>query len=173
MSDSLSERLLVEIGNAETLYHRLVLIVAPSGSGKTAALRDVARRTGTQPLNLNLELSRRMLDLTARQRALQLPRAVEEIVGRDTPLVLLDNIEILFDTAFQQDPLRLLQGASRNRTIVAAWNGVLENGYLSYATPGHPEHRRYPVRDLVVVCPEATSPRRLGVAPQENHDDVR
>ena len=51
-----------------------------------------------------------MLDLTARQRALQLPRAVEEIVGRDTPLVLLDNIEILFDTAFQQDPLRLLQG---------------------------------------------------------------
>ena len=173
MSDSLSERLLVEIGNAETLYHRLVLIVAPSGSGKTAALRDVARRTGTQPLNLNLELSRRMLDLTARQRALQLPRAVEEIVGRDTPLVLLDNIEILFDTAFQQDPLRLLQGASRNRTIVAAWNGVLENGYLSYATPGHPEHRRYPVRDLVVVCPEGTSPRRLGVAPQENHDDVR
>ncbi len=147
MSDSLSERLLVEIGNAETLYHRLVLIVAPSGSGKTAALRDVARRTGTQPLNLNLELSRRMLDLTARQRALQLPRAVEEIVGRDTPLVLLDNIEILFDTAFQQDPLRLLQGASRNRTIVAAWNGVLENGYLSYATPEHPEHRRYPSRD--------------------------
>ena len=161
MSDSLSERLLVEIGNAETLYHRLVLIVAPSGSGKTAALRDVARRTGTTPLNLNLELSRRMLDLTARQRALQLPRAVEEIVGRDTPLVLLDNIEILFDTAFQQDPLRLLQGASRNRTIVAAWNGLLENGYLSYAAPGHPEHRRYPVRDLVVVCPEVTSPREV------------
>ena len=86
LSDSLSERLLIEIGNAETLYHRLVLVVAPSGSGKTAALRDVARRTGVQPLNLNLELSRRMIDLTARQRALQLPRALEDIAGRDAPL---------------------------------------------------------------------------------------
>ena len=154
MSDSLSERLLIEIGNAETLYHRLVLVVAPSGSGKTAALRDVAGHTGTPPLNLNLELSRRMLDLTARQRALQLHPRTGGYRGRDAPLVLLDNIEILFDTAFQQDPLRLLQGVSRNRTIVAAWNGTLENGYLSYATPEHPEHRRYPSRDLVVVCPE-------------------
>ncbi|MCH7944758.1 MAG: BREX-3 system P-loop-containing protein BrxF [Armatimonadetes bacterium] len=67
---------------------------------------------------------------------------------------LLDNIEILFDVTLEQDPLRLLEGVSRNRTIVAAWNGTLENGYLSYATPDHPEYRRYPRRELVVVCPE-------------------
>ncbi len=136
------------------LYHRLLLVAGPSGSGKTAALQDVATRTSAQLLNLNLELSRRMLDLTERQRALQLPRVLEEVVGRDEPLVVLDNIEILFDVTLKQDPLRLLQGMSRTRTVVAAWNGTLENGYLSYATPGHPEYRRYPRRELVVVCPE-------------------
>lgn len=154
MAEPLSEKVLAQIGKAEELYHRLVLVAAPSGSGKTAALQDVAAHTGAPLLNLNLEISRRMLDLTERQRALELPKVLEEVVGRDEPLVLLDNIEILFDVTLKQDPLRLLQGVSRNRTVVAAWNGTLENGYLTYATPEHPEHQRYPQRELVVICPE-------------------
>jgi len=154
MAEPLSEKVLAQIGKAEELYHRLILIAAPSGSGKTAALQDVAARTGASLLNLNLEISRRMLDLTERQRALELPKVLEQVVGRDESLVLLDNIEILFDVTLKQDPLRLLQGVSRNRTVVAAWNGTLESGYLSYATPEHPEHQRYPRRELVVVCPE-------------------
>jgi len=154
VSRSLADQIVEKLSTAEELYHRLILIAAPSGSGKTAALQDVATRTGAPLLNLNLELSRRMLDLTERQRALQLPKELEEAVGRDEPLVLLDNIEILFDVTLKQDPLRLLQGVSRNRTVVAAWNGTLENDYVSYATPEHPEHRRCPRRELVVVCPE-------------------
>lgn len=154
MSRSLADQIVEKLSAAEGLYHRLVLIAAPSGSGKTSALQEVATRTGAPLLNLNLELSSRMLVLTERQRALQLPRVMEEVVGRYDPLVLLDNIEILFDVTLKQDPLRLLQGVSRNRTVVAAWNGTLENDYLSYATPEHPEHRRCPRRELVVVCPE-------------------
>lgn len=154
MAQPLSEKVFAQISKAEELYHRLILIVAPGGSGKTAALQEVAAHAGAQLLNLNLELSRRMLDLTERQRALQLPRVLEEVVSRDEPLVLLDNIEILFDVTLKQDPLRLLQGVSRNRTVVAAWNGTLEGEYLTYATPEHPEYRRYPRRELVVVCPD-------------------
>lgn len=154
MAECFCEAVLAQIGKAEELYHRLILVAAPSGSGKTGALQDVAIRTRAPLLNLNLELSRRMLDLSERQRALELPKVLEEVVGRDEPLVLLDNIEILFDVTLKQDPLRLLQGVSRNRTVVAAWNGTLENGYLGYATPEHPEYRRYPSRELVVVCPE-------------------
>ena len=156
MPESLSEMVLARIDGAKALYHRLILVAAPSGAGKTEALRGVAERTGARLVNLNLELSRRMLDLTGRERALRMPDLFDEVVGRDEPLVLLDNIEILFDVSFEQDPLRLLQGVSRNRTIVAAWNGTLENGYLTYAAPEHPEHRRYSRDDrgdLVIVCP--------------------
>jgi hypothetical protein len=157
MGTPLSEKVLARLDSATELYHRLVLVAAPSGSGKTAALQDIAKRTGAPLLNLNLEVSRSLLDLTGRQRALQLPRVLEEVVGRAQPLVLLDNIEILFDVTLEQDPLRLLQGLSRNRTVVASWNGPVDNGYLSYATPEHPEYRRYPARDLVVVCPEVAA----------------
>lgn len=156
MPEFLSEEVLARIDGVKALYHRLILVVAPSEAGKTEALREVSERTGSRLVNLNLELSRRMLDLTERERALRLPALLDEVVGKDEPLVLLDNIEILFDAALRQDPLRLLQGVSRNRTIVATWNGTLERGYLTYATPEHPEHRRYSRDqrgDLVIVSP--------------------
>ncbi|MBD3236778.1 MAG: BREX-3 system P-loop-containing protein BrxF [Candidatus Eisenbacteria bacterium] len=96
MGESLSEKALAQLEKAAELYHRLILIAAASGSGKTVALQDIASRTGAPLLNLNLELSRRMLDLTERQRALQLPRLLGEAVGTDDPIVLPDNTEILF-----------------------------------------------------------------------------
>ena len=155
MPDALAEKVLARIDGAEALYHRLILVAAPSGAGKTEALRTIAERTGAPLVNLNLALSRRMLDLTGRERSLRLPDLLDEVVGRDAPLVLLDNLELLFDVAFEHDPLRLLQGVSRNRTIVAAWNGTLENDSLSYAEPDHPEFRRYSRAargDVAVVC---------------------
>jgi len=105
-------------------------------------------------LNVNLEISRRLLDLTEKQRALRISTLLEECVdetGGDT--VLLDNAEILFDVALKQDPLRLLEKISRNKTIVVAWNGSIENGNLVYATQDHPEYHRYPVRDSIIVSP--------------------
>ena len=156
---SLSEKVVALIDGAGALYHRLILVVAPSGSRKTEALREVAEITGARLVNVNLELSRRMLELTGRERALRLPDLLDEVVGRSDPLVLLDNVELLFDASFEQDPLRLLQGVSRNRTIVATWNGTLENGYLSYAVPDHPEFRRYSRTargDVIVVRPDVS-----------------
>jgi hypothetical protein len=154
MGDRLSSEVLARISTVAELYYRLLLVVAPSGSGKTPALRLVAERSGAPLLNLNRELSERLLDLTERQRALQLPRVLEDVVGTDPSLTLFDNTEILFDVAFEQDPLRLLQRISRHRTVVASWNGTVEGGYLVYATPDHPEYRRYPARELMLVCPE-------------------
>lgn len=158
MAEPLADLVMQKINEATGLYHHLVMLVAPAGAGKTTALRDVHERTGAPFVNVNLELSRRMLDLTGRQRALQLPRLLLEIVEKsDNELILLDNIEILFDVSLKQDSLRLLQGLSRNRTVVAAWNGSINNEQMTYATPDHLEYKRYPVQEYLVVCPEVTT----------------
>jgi hypothetical protein len=155
MGESLSDRITRKLQHVDDLYHRLVLVVASAGAGKTAALREVHKRTGAALISVSLELSRSMLDLTARQRILQVPRLLGALIaGRLGNVVLLDNTEILFDVQLKQDPLRLLQGVSRNRAIVAVWSGSVDSGYLTYAAPGHPEYRRYPAAGLLVVSPE-------------------
>lgn len=156
MTKHLSEEVIEKIRHAESLYHRLILVVGPEGKGKTSVLREVAKRIDAPLMNINLELSRRMLDLTERQRALQVQRLLDQIVAQpESDAILLDNIEILFDIELKQDPLRLLQGLSRSRTVVATWNGSIENDHLFYAEPHHPEYRRYPVSGFLVASTEA------------------
>ena len=158
MGEPLADGVIERIGQAADLYHRLVILVAPAGAGKTATLQDVHERIAAPLVNVNLELSRRLLDLTERRRALQLSGLLEEILGSSaTDVVLLDNMEVLFDVSLKQDPLRLLQGLSRNKTVVAAWSGTIDGGHLVYATPDHPEYRRYPVRDVLVVTPDVSA----------------
>ena len=154
MVEPLADQVIGQIKQAAELYHRLMLVVTPAGAGKTTTLKDVQERAGASLINVNLELSRRMLDLTERQRALRLPRLLMDIVNDAAgDVVLLDNIEILFDVSLKQDPLRLLQGLSRNKTVVAAWNGSIDSDHMTYAVPDHPEYRRYMVRDFLVIYP--------------------
>ncbi|MEW6032241.1 MAG: BREX-3 system P-loop-containing protein BrxF [Bacillota bacterium] len=155
MAEPLAVQVMKNIGEARELYHRLILMVGSVGSGKTSALQEVSAATFAPLINVNLELSRRMLDLTERQRALQVPRLLGEILDETAgDVALLDNIEILFDVHLKQDPLRLLQGLSRNKTVVAAWNGSIVDDHVTYAVPNHPEYRRYPIRDFLVASPE-------------------
>ena len=44
MSRALADEVMENIGLAAQLYHRLVILVAPAGAGKTAALQDVHER---------------------------------------------------------------------------------------------------------------------------------
>lgn len=135
----------------EGLYHRLVLLVGKTGSGKTGVLWDIAEEFGSSVINVNLALSGELLELTAKQRSLRLPGILNQIADQAQSPVVLDNLEILFDKDLQQDPLRLLQSISRNRAVVASWNGIMNSGRLLYAETGHPEYRSYDSVDALIV----------------------
>lgn len=135
----------------EELYHSLILIVGESGSGKTSVIQNLSKQYGIESININLCLSREMIELTEKQRPLKLHEILAELISSNVDKVFLDNIEMLFDVELKQDPLRLLQGLSRNLTVVTSWNGTFEKGKLTYAEPGHREYRSYDLTDTLVV----------------------
>ncbi len=151
MAESIHQNILKALQTAEELYHRLVLLVGPSGSGKTIVLQKLCPELNSEIINVNVELSGRLLEMTARQRTLHLHKLFEQIVSPGGNTVVLDNLELLFDVELKQDPLRLLQHISRNRNVVAAWNGHVDGGKLTYAEPGHPEYREYKAKELLLV----------------------
>lgn len=137
-------------------YHRLVVLAGVPGSGKTHALQTVGLELGAELVNVNLELSKRMLDLTRTQRGRQVERLFKDVVAaKSGEIVLLDNLEILFDGSLDLEPFRLLQVVSRNRTIVASWNGTYSDDTLTYAEPGHPEFVQFKKPEAVVIAIDA------------------
>ena len=151
VSQSAVDAVLQLLQSADATYYKLILVVGKPETGKTAVLQSVAEKLNTSVINTSLELSARLLELTSRQRALRLPEIFTDAVTSENKAAILDNLEIIFDRNLQQDPLRLLQGISRNRQVIAAWSGALEDGKLIYAEPGHAEYQRYSVNDFFVV----------------------
>ena len=140
--NALANSIRAQIEGASQLYHRLVLVVGGERSGKTTALRELSESGSLPFVNLNLALSQRLLEFTAKARSLRLPKLLAEIVASaGGGVVILDNIEILFDPAL---PAEIRCGAfresRRNRTIVASWNGSARDRTLTYAEPGHREY---------------------------------
>jgi type II secretory pathway predicted ATPase ExeA len=133
MAEPIHNKIKRSMQAAEELYYRLVLLVGEIGSGKTVVLRDMADDLGTSVININLELSSKLIEMTARQRSLMLPKILDQIADKAQLPVVMDNLEIMFDKNLNQDPLRLLQGISRNHTVVASWNGTYNGKKLLYA----------------------------------------
>ncbi len=151
MAESIENKVINLIKVAEDRYYRLLLMVGESGSGKTSAIQNLANQHKTASININFCLSEALLNLTERQRKLELPEILRRTIESRGNKAFLDNIEILFDADLDQNPLLLLQRLSRNLTIVASWNGKFENGKLTYADLGHREYKSYDITDTTDV----------------------
>ena len=143
------ERLIGEIGD---LNSKLVLLVGAGRSGKTKLLRELGTKLNIEPLNVGLELGRRLAATPNNKRGFSAGELLREIADKertDAPL-LLDNLELLFEKGLQVNPLDLVKRLAHSKRVVAVWPGELRGDRLIYADMSHPEHRDYS-RDGVVV----------------------
>lgn len=143
------ERLIGEVGN---LNSKLVLLVGPSRSGKTQLLRQLGAKLNIEPLNVGLELGRRLAATPNNKRGFSAGELLREIADKERtedPL-LLDNLELLFEPGLQINPLDLVRRLAHSKRVVAVWPGELRGDRLVYADMSHPEHRDGS-RDGVVV----------------------
>lgn len=140
------------IDQAAACYHKLLLIVGNQGSGKTTLLRRISEQKQCTLLNLGLELSKKLLNLTFKERKLKAFDIITDLSDvQASSCLAVDNTEIIFDPSLMINPLGLLQSLSRNRLLIWSWNGEVENGHVTYAYPGHPEYRRIPTAEITLI----------------------
>jgi hypothetical protein len=134
-------QLLPVIRATRDAYYKLTIICGASGSGKTQVLKNISAELGLPTVNLSLLLSQKLMNQTRRQMSLIAEEAAIDIIDSHINSGLcLDNTELLFDSSLHLNPILFLQEASRNRLLVATWNGRFINGELQFGNPDHPDH---------------------------------
>ncbi len=130
---------------------KLVLLIGPPQSGKSNLLGQLAARRQVPVLGLGATLGRELLTVPSTRRHLQAAELLKGLTDRfaDQGLLLIDNIELLFDRTLQLSPLDILKRHAQARRVVAVWPGDLREDRISYATTGHPEHQDYGIDGLV------------------------
>lgn len=158
MDDPMLPKLDGLVDEIAALHSKLVLLVGHPGSGKTKLLGELAATRAARVMNVGAELGARLAALPQRQRVLQANVSMRELADEyaSGDLLLLDNIELLFDQSLKLDPLDLLKRHAHARRVVAAWPGQLREGRLSYAEIGHPEYQDYGLDGLVPFEIDAT-----------------
>lgn len=134
-----------------SLNSKLVLLIGPPRSGKSDLLAQLSDRREARVLNVGVTLGRRLLAIPNTRRHLQAADLFRDLADEAAShgLLLLDNIELLFDRTLQLNPLDLLRRHAQARRIIAVWPGELRENRLSYARTGHPEHQDYGINGLV------------------------
>lgn len=142
------DRLVNEMGS---LNCKLVLVISPSNAGKSELLRELAKRHKTSVLSVGAALGRALLSVPVSRRHLQAPDVLRELSDNAaaSELLILDDIELLFDRTLQLNPLDWLKRHAHARRVVAAWPGELQDNRLSYASMGHPEYQAYGAEGVV------------------------
>lgn len=145
------ERLEKLVDDVTSLNSKLVLLIGPPRSGKTALLAQLSQRRNAPVLNVGVALGRQLLTVPSTRRHLQAADLMKDLTDEKARrgLLLLDNIELLFDSTLQLNPLNLLKRLAHARCVIAVWPGELRERRLSYATTGHPEYQDYGIDGLV------------------------
>ncbi len=141
------ERLVDEVGD---LNSKLILLVG--SSGKTQLLRQLATSLEGEPLDVGIVLACRLAAIPKQKRSFAVGEELREISLRAGmgEVLLLDNLEVIFEPSLQIHPLELLKGLAHYKRVVAVWPGELRGDRLIYADISHPEHRDYSREGVVI-----------------------
>ena len=133
-------------------FSKLLILVGPASSGKTQCLHEISERINIPYINLGVDLSKKLIELSSKQQVLRVSGLTKEIISNVTlDTVLVDNIELLFNPELKIDPVRLLLNCSRNKTLVVAFSGKQIDNSIIYAEPHHREYGKFKINDYEVI----------------------
>jgi hypothetical protein len=137
--------------------HRLIILLGGFDSGKTTLIKELAEELNGRYINLNLELTERLLALPRNRYAdgvtvhEEIDRICDEYSPDGQPL-FVDNIEILFSPELGKiNPVDTFKRISRQRVVVLALPAKRQGNYAEYSQIGREDYFRIPLDEYTVI----------------------
>lgn len=150
-------RLIETIRTVSSDRHKLVILLGQFGTGKTDLLKDVAAEIDGIYVNLNLELTERLLTLPRRKYddGVTAHKLIDELCDELSPNgepLLIDNVEILLSPELGKlNPIDTFKRMSRQRPVVIALPARRVGHHAEYATIGQADHLRMSLAEYVYL----------------------
>lgn len=157
MAHNFDQSVIDAIKNVSLDRHKLVILLGVFGAGKTKILKKIAGETAGVYLNLNLELSERLLKLPRNMMndGVTVSRLIDEICDLSSPkkeTLFVDNIELLFSPELGKiNPVDTFKRISRQRPVVIAIPAYREGNLAVYSTPDSQDYFPIPLEDFVTI----------------------
>lgn len=157
MKSAIIGDLITAIQTVQSDRHKLIILLGKFGAGKTAILKQTADEVGGKYLNLNMELSEKLLGIPTSQyldgttvHAI-IDQLCEDASPHQEPL-FVDNLEILFSPELGKiNPIDTFKRISRERPVVIALPAYRQGSSAIYSTSGHEDYVVMPLEEYIVI----------------------
>lgn len=127
-----------KINELKDAKHKLLLVIGQPGSGKSKLVREYSQETGVPIVDLDKIFANTPSD--------QLMNEMKKFLSTyHQSVLLLDNKKILYAKNSTIDLLAFLKELSEQITVVATWNGKIEDGQVFHFCNDAPEDLIYSV----------------------------
>ncbi|MDV5034976.1 MULTISPECIES: BREX-3 system P-loop-containing protein BrxF [Gammaproteobacteria] len=144
--DNLLTEVKVALDRAEYQSYKLILVTIPEDFRREIEVEILNNSIGF--VNLSKELARKLVSLSIRERVRRLEAEVDKIANDCGSSVWLTKLDLLFEPALDNDPMRLLKGIAKSKAVVAIWPGEITETSVVYSKPGKPDYKNYPLKEL-------------------------
>ncbi|CCJ33842.1 BREX-3 system P-loop-containing protein BrxF [Caloramator australicus] len=144
------ETLLQKLNNINQNYYKLILIITKDFQKINSLLVNFAEKNSIPYINLNLELSKRLIYVPFNERWIYADKELKNILlKKEHDTIIVDNTEILFEEHLKLNPIEELKNISKYKNIIASVRGNYKNNILTYAKIGEKEFKKYILDDLL------------------------
>jgi chromosomal replication initiation ATPase DnaA len=148
-----TDRLLRAIKGASNDHFKLIIISGGFNTGKTQLLKKVSDEFNYLYLNLNLILSKKLLQIKEDSYITHSQDVIKEIFDEiNERILLIDNIELLFSKEVASlNPVEVFKNLARDKIIVLSLPGKFKGDKIEYSTMDRNDYKSMDVSGLTVI----------------------
>jgi len=122
---------------AENDYNLMIVV------GNNSIKKRILKIQEYIKINLNFELSRILINST-KNEVMDPVSLIEKIIEKKGEKIFLTDINVLFDSNLEWDPLKILKKLSEKYCLLVFWEGKIDGKFLTYAVKEHKEFVEFP-----------------------------